>query len=44
MRCQRCGTPECQSFGAVLLCEACLLLIVEEWRIKRAEFGELTAS
>jgi hypothetical protein len=45
MRCERCGTnPDCQCFGAVWLCEACLLLIVAEWSIKRAEFGALASS
>jgi hypothetical protein len=43
MRCERCGTDQnCERFDALVLCEACLLLILKEWRVRRSEFGALT--
>src|SRR6266516_6862305 len=43
--CERCGTSDnTKTFDTLTLCERCLLLILKEWRIRRAEFEELAAS
>jgi hypothetical protein len=44
MKCERCGKPGCDVQGECVLCADCLSLIVREWRIKHAEFGELKES
>ncbi len=43
MKCERCGRPGADVLGEVVLCEECLCLVLREWRIKHAEFGELTS-
>jgi len=44
MKCERCGRDGVDVCGEIILCEACLSLIVREWHIKHDEFGKLTAS
>jgi hypothetical protein len=47
MKCSRCGREEnCTVLTVykIVLCEACLELVVLEWRVKFDEFGELIQS
>jgi hypothetical protein len=44
MRCERCGNEKGERYGSVALCAACLVLIVLEWKTRRDEFAELSAS
>jgi hypothetical protein len=41
MRCERCGRPGADILGEVILCEPCLGLVLREWKIHFAEFGDL---
>ena len=44
IRCDRCGeTKPCEIFDTVVLCDPCLVMVLKEWRIRRMEFGELSA-
>jgi hypothetical protein len=43
MKYERCNSDNRERFDAVTICEARLLLILREWRIRRREFGELMA-
>jgi predicted amidophosphoribosyltransferase len=46
-RCSRCGRDEnCLQFGvqSIAVCEDCLSRIVGEWKIRRDDFAELSAS
>jgi len=45
MRCERCGGHEAvEQLGGVILCDTCVVLILQEWRIHREEWAELTSS
>jgi hypothetical protein len=41
MKCERCGKLGADVQGEAVLCEQCLSLIVQEWKIRHEEFGEL---
>jgi hypothetical protein len=42
--CERCAELKpCETFDQVVLCDECLALILLEWRIRRQEFGKLSA-
>jgi hypothetical protein len=44
-KCARCGEEQqCERFDHVRLCAACLRLVVLEWNVHQAEFGELVRS
>jgi hypothetical protein len=44
MRCARCGTEEdCETFDKLTICETCLRLVLEEWRIRKREYAELAS-
>lgn len=45
VNCERCQEASGFDVGdGGMLCQACLLMIVAEWRIKRDEFGELAGT
>jgi hypothetical protein len=45
MKCSRCGgEQDSETYGPVVLCRLCVLLIIREWFIRQHEFGESTAS
>ena len=44
MKCERCGVYGVYDCCEIVLCEACTIDILREWKIRHAEYAELSAA